>query len=49
MLTPDQCVEIAKQQGPLCTFVHAPLCGGAPPELGWESLRLYASEVLPRL
>ena len=49
VLTPDQCVEIAKQQGPFCTFVHAPLCGGTPPELGWESLRLYAGEVLPRL
>ena len=33
VLTPDQCVEIAKQQGPFSTFVHAPLCGGAPPEL----------------
>jgi alkanesulfonate monooxygenase SsuD/methylene tetrahydromethanopterin reductase-like flavin-dependent oxidoreductase (luciferase family) len=49
VLTPDQCVEIAKQQGPFSTFVHAPLCGGTPLELGWESLRLYASEVLPRL
>jgi len=29
--------------------VHAPLCGGAPPELGFESLALYANEVLPRL
>jgi alkanesulfonate monooxygenase SsuD/methylene tetrahydromethanopterin reductase-like flavin-dependent oxidoreductase (luciferase family) len=49
VLTPDQCVDLAKQQGPLCTFVHAPLCGGTPPELGFESLRLYASDVLPRL
>jgi alkanesulfonate monooxygenase SsuD/methylene tetrahydromethanopterin reductase-like flavin-dependent oxidoreductase (luciferase family) len=49
ILTPDACVELAKQQGPFCTFVHAPLCGGTPPELGWESLRLYASRVLPRL
>jgi alkanesulfonate monooxygenase SsuD/methylene tetrahydromethanopterin reductase-like flavin-dependent oxidoreductase (luciferase family) len=49
ILTPDQCLEVARREGPLCTFVHAPLCGGAPPALGWESLRLYASEVLPRL
>jgi alkanesulfonate monooxygenase SsuD/methylene tetrahydromethanopterin reductase-like flavin-dependent oxidoreductase (luciferase family) len=49
ILTPPQCVELARQQGPLCTFVHAPLCGGAPPELGWESLSLYADEVLPQL
>ena len=49
ILTPDQCVELARSQGPFCTFVHAPLCGGTPPELGWESLTLYADEVLPRL
>jgi alkanesulfonate monooxygenase SsuD/methylene tetrahydromethanopterin reductase-like flavin-dependent oxidoreductase (luciferase family) len=49
VLTPDACVALAKEQGPLATFVHAPLCGGAPPALGFESLRLYADEVLPRL
>jgi alkanesulfonate monooxygenase SsuD/methylene tetrahydromethanopterin reductase-like flavin-dependent oxidoreductase (luciferase family) len=49
VLTPDACVELARAQGPLATFVHAPLCGGAPPALGFESLRLYAEEVLPRL
>jgi len=49
VLTPDACVELAKAQGPLATFVHAPLCGGAPPALGFESLRLYADEVLPRI
>ena len=49
VLTPDECVALAKAQGPLATFVHAPLCGGAPPALGFESLRLYADEVLPRL
>lgn len=49
ILTPTQCLEIARAQGPLCTFVHAPLCGGAPPELGWQSLSLYADEVLPQL
>jgi alkanesulfonate monooxygenase SsuD/methylene tetrahydromethanopterin reductase-like flavin-dependent oxidoreductase (luciferase family) len=49
VLAPEACVALARAQGPLATFVHAPLCGGAPPALGWESLRLYASEVLPRL
>lgn len=49
ILTPDECVAQARQQGPLATFVHAPLCGGVPPELGWQSLTLYADEVLPRL
>jgi alkanesulfonate monooxygenase SsuD/methylene tetrahydromethanopterin reductase-like flavin-dependent oxidoreductase (luciferase family) len=49
VLTPDECVARARERGPLCDFVHFPLCGGLPPELGWESLELYASEVMPRL
>jgi alkanesulfonate monooxygenase SsuD/methylene tetrahydromethanopterin reductase-like flavin-dependent oxidoreductase (luciferase family) len=49
ILTPDECVEVARREGPFSTFVHAPLCGGAPPELGFESLALYADEVLPRI
>ena len=27
----------------------APLVGGAPPELGWQSLRLFAEQVAPQL
>jgi len=49
VLTPEQCIERARTQGPLAAFVHFPLCGGTPPALGWESLRLYAEEVLPRI
>jgi hypothetical protein len=49
VLTPDECIARAKERGPFCDFVHFPLCGGLPPERGWESLELYASEVLPRL
>lgn len=49
VLTPDECVARARERGPFCDFVHFPLCGGLPPELGWESLELYASEVMPRL
>jgi hypothetical protein len=26
-----------------------PLMGGLPPEMGWQSLRLFADEVLPRV
>jgi hypothetical protein len=29
--------------------MHAPLVGGLPPALGWESLELFAAEVMPRL
>jgi alkanesulfonate monooxygenase SsuD/methylene tetrahydromethanopterin reductase-like flavin-dependent oxidoreductase (luciferase family) len=48
VLTPDECVARAKEQGPFATFVLFPLCGGTPPELGWESVRLFCEEVLPR-
>ena len=49
VLTPDECVALAKQQGPWAALVLYPLCGGTPPELGWESVRLLCEEVLPRL
>lgn len=49
ILTPDECVARAKAQGVFATFVLFPLCGGTPPDLGWESLRLYTDEVLPRV
>jgi alkanesulfonate monooxygenase SsuD/methylene tetrahydromethanopterin reductase-like flavin-dependent oxidoreductase (luciferase family) len=48
VLTPDECVEVVRVN-PANTVVHLPLCGGTPPELGWQSLELYASKVLPRL
>jgi alkanesulfonate monooxygenase SsuD/methylene tetrahydromethanopterin reductase-like flavin-dependent oxidoreductase (luciferase family) len=47
ILTPGECVERAR--APFSVFVHFPLCGGMPPELGWRSLELYANEVLPRV
>ena len=49
VLTPDQCLERAAAQGALASFVLFPLCGGLPPELGWESVELFANEVLPKL
>lgn len=49
VLTPDECVARAKAEGPWSTFVLYPLCGGTPPELGWESVRLLCEDVLPRL
>jgi len=48
ILPPDECVEYV-QARPEEAVVHHPLCGGTPPELGWQSLELYASQVLPRL
>ena len=46
VVTPDECVALAKETGRI--ILH-PLMGGIPPALGWESLELFASKVLPRL
>lgn len=49
ILTPQECVERGERLGPFGDFGLFPLCGGTPPELAWESLELYANEVLPAL
>ena len=46
VLTPAEAVAYIRTHGPLSM---QPLCGGCPPELAWESLRLIAGEVLPAL
>jgi alkanesulfonate monooxygenase SsuD/methylene tetrahydromethanopterin reductase-like flavin-dependent oxidoreductase (luciferase family) len=46
VVTPDECVALAEETGSL---VFHPLMGGIPADLGWESLELFASQVLPRL
>src|SRR5262245_19656441 len=49
VLTPAECRERAKERGPYAAFVLYPLCGGTPPEQAWQSVRLYADEVLAKL
>lgn len=49
VLTPDQCVEQARQLGPAAAFALHPLVGGMPIDEGWECLTLYADKVMPRL
>jgi alkanesulfonate monooxygenase SsuD/methylene tetrahydromethanopterin reductase-like flavin-dependent oxidoreductase (luciferase family) len=44
--TPEECVAQARRDG--FVSVH-PLCGGVDPEVGWETLHLIASRVMPRL
>lgn len=46
VVTPDECVRLAEETGRV--ILH-PLMGGLPPELAWESLRLFERKVLPRL
>ena len=47
VLTPEDCVAAGKEG--TSVFVLHPLCGGLPPERGWECLRLYVEQVLPAL
>ncbi len=46
IVTPAEAVEMIRKYGVLSM---QPLCGGTPPELGWESLQLVAEKVLPSL
>lgn len=46
VLTPDEAVALAHERRSLTL---KPLMGGMPPELGWRSLELTATDVLPRL
>jgi alkanesulfonate monooxygenase SsuD/methylene tetrahydromethanopterin reductase-like flavin-dependent oxidoreductase (luciferase family) len=46
VVTPDECVALARETGRV--ILH-PLMGGISPELGWEGLKLFAAEVLPRI
>ena len=49
VLTPDECVALADEQGPDGKITLHPLLAGMPVELGWESLELFAAKVLPRI
>jgi alkanesulfonate monooxygenase SsuD/methylene tetrahydromethanopterin reductase-like flavin-dependent oxidoreductase (luciferase family) len=49
ILTPDECVTLARELGPFGALTLHPLCGATPPELAWESLELFADKVLPHL
>jgi alkanesulfonate monooxygenase SsuD/methylene tetrahydromethanopterin reductase-like flavin-dependent oxidoreductase (luciferase family) len=47
--TPDDIVAAAADIPPTGAMTFNPLAGGLPPDLAWESLELFASEVAPRL
>jgi alkanesulfonate monooxygenase SsuD/methylene tetrahydromethanopterin reductase-like flavin-dependent oxidoreductase (luciferase family) len=46
VVTTDECVDLARSSQAL---IFKPLLGGLDPDIGWESLELFAAEVLPRL
>ena len=49
ILTPDECIALVDELGPMGAFTHHPLCGGTPPDKAWESLELFADKVLPHI
>lgn len=49
VVTPDECVDLARRLGADGELVFQPLMGAMPPEIGWRSLRLFESAVLPGL
>lgn len=49
VVTPDECVALARDLGPDSELTFQPLMGGLDPAIGWESLELFEKEVLPRL
>src|SRR6266508_2237427 len=49
VLTPDELVAELQAKGPFGFTLFHPLVGGVPPEMAWESLRLFEAEVLPRV
>ena len=46
IVTPEGAADLIRQHGILSL---QPLCGGTPPELGWETLKLVHEKVLPAL
>jgi alkanesulfonate monooxygenase SsuD/methylene tetrahydromethanopterin reductase-like flavin-dependent oxidoreductase (luciferase family) len=49
VLRPDDLVADLKEKGPAGFAMFHPMMGGIPPDLAWQSLRLFEREVLPRL
>ena len=49
VLTPDECLAHMRHEREASrSIMFNPLCGGMHPDLAWESLELFAAEVLPR-
>lgn len=49
VLTPAQCIDLAQRLGPTGQMYIHPLLAGIDPEVGWETLQLLKSQVLPAL
>ena len=49
IVSPDECVALAEELGEAGAIIMRPLMSGMPSELGWESLELFRTKVLPRI
>ena len=49
VVTPDECVALARDLDQRSALQLKPLVGGLDPDLGWRSLELFADRVLPAL
>jgi alkanesulfonate monooxygenase SsuD/methylene tetrahydromethanopterin reductase-like flavin-dependent oxidoreductase (luciferase family) len=49
VITPEEHAAELRAMGEMAVAFFHPMAGGVPPELAWESLRLYETEVLPAL
>ena len=49
IVTPGECLQIARDLGPGGRLAFHPLMGGMDPDLGWESLELLRTRVMPHL
>lgn len=49
VLTPAGCIDLARRMGPAGQLFIHPLLAGLDPEVGWETLHLLETQVLPAL
>jgi alkanesulfonate monooxygenase SsuD/methylene tetrahydromethanopterin reductase-like flavin-dependent oxidoreductase (luciferase family) len=49
VVTPDECVTLARSLDGLSGLVLKPLVGGLDPDIGWPSLELFVDKVVPAL
>ncbi|MBP6382464.1 MAG: LLM class flavin-dependent oxidoreductase [Pseudomonadales bacterium] len=49
VLTPEQCIELARRMGPHGQLYVHPLLAGLDPAVGWETLQLLHDRVMPAL
>jgi len=49
VMTPDECVDLARTKGEEATFCLHPMCGGVPIDRAWASAQLFTDKAWPRI